>query len=465
MCKVEKSKKEIIILGMKTNKKVKIYAFLLIIFLIAILLNFYIYVDKTTKFNKRLNVFRSSHKQTDVILRVSPRMGESGSWLKRGVVIDGKTVDLKGTIYDITLNNYTDAKISDWNLKINIMQDCYINNAWCGTVEIHQNVASGQGKVQTLDMRKLSDVNIELENFIETQDMMIPLHKGDYLIYHPGINQNEMPVFAFNGAPGSATVGMIFYYSDSLSLNNFELSYFLQKKIMQGLEYDLFRIFLVLWIILVISLHVYIFANRKNEKELRSKVEMLEESLDLISHFVDAKDPYTQGHSHRVAEYSEMIAQKMGMSSQESRYVYYAGILHDVGKCYVPDNVLKKPGKLTDEEFDVIKSHTNFGAEMLSGITSIPGISDGAKYHHEKYNGRGYPVGLSGTSIPLIARIICVADSFDAMNSSRCYRKKLTKEYILEEIEKNKGTQFDPKIADVLLELISDGKILITNDC
>ena len=136
-------------------------------------------------------------------------------------------------------------------------------------------------------------------------------------------------------------------------------------------------------------------------------------------------------------------------------------MLHDCGKIGVPDNVLGKPGKLTDEEFQIIKSHTVKGGEILRSFKSIEGVNEGALYHHERYDGRGYPEGRAGVDIPYIARMICVTDSFDAMNTNRVYREKLSKEIIMEEIRKNKGKQFDPEIADVMLKLIDEGTITI----
>ena len=133
--------------------------------------------------------------------------------------------------------------------------------------------------------------------------------------------------------------------------------------------------------------------------------------------------------------------------------------IHDCGKIGIPDNILGKPGRLTDEEFAIMKSHTVHGGEILSSFKSLENVGEGALYHHERYDGRGYPEGRAGEDIPLIARMICVADSFDAMNSNRVYRDKRTREYILDEIEKNKGKQFDPRIADIMLELIREGKI------
>ena len=149
----------------------------------------------------------------------------------------------------------------------------------------------------------------------------------------------------------------------------------------------------------------------------------------------------------------------MGYEGEELDRIYYVALLHNCGKIGVPDNILRKPGKLTDEEFEVIKSHTVRGGDILSNFKSLKDVNEGALYHHERYDGKGYPEGKAGEDIPFIARIICVADSFDAMNSNRVYRNRLTMDDIIGEIEKNKGKQFDPVIADTLLRLIKDGRI------
>ena len=154
----------------------------------------------------------------------------------------------------------------------------------------------------------------------------------------------------------------------------------------------------------------------------------------------------------------------MGYEGEELDRIYYIALLHDCGKIGVPDNILGKPGRLTDEEFEIIKSHTVRGGEILSNFKSLENAGEGALYHHERYDGRGYPKGLKGEEIPLIARMICVADSFDAMNSSRVYRKNLSKEYIINELKKNQGTQFDPEIAEIMLKLINEGKVNIEDN-
>ncbi|MCR4695427.1 MAG: HD domain-containing protein [Pseudobutyrivibrio sp.] len=171
---------------------------------------------------------------------------------------------------------------------------------------------------------------------------------------------------------------------------------------------------------------------------------------------IDAKDPYTNGHSTRVAMYSREIARRAGKGDSYLQNIYYIGLLHDIGKIGVPDSILGKQGKLDKAEYDVIKLHTTIGSEILSEITEIPMLSVGARSHHERYGGGGYPDGLAGLDIPEEARIICVADAYDAMSSDRSYRSALTQEKIIEEIEKGKGGQFDPYFADIMLDMIKE---------
>lgn len=171
-----------------------------------------------------------------------------------------------------------------------------------------------------------------------------------------------------------------------------------------------------------------------------------------ISNAVDAKDSYTQEHSKRVSEYSVMIAKKLGFDDKRCEEIRQIALLHDIGKIAVSDAILNKPDKLTDDEYEVMKGHTTSGGQILKDLTIIDNVSLGAMHHHERYDGTGYPDGLSGDDIPLEARIIAVADAFDAMNSNRIYRKSLTRETILSELENGKGKQFDPKIVDLFMD-------------
>lgn len=194
--------------------------------------------------------------------------------------------------------------------------------------------------------------------------------------------------------------------------------------------------------------------------EKTREVELLTiESIATVANTIDAKDDYTRGHSFRVAAYSEALAGRLGWSEEDMKNIHYVALLHDIGKIGVPDSVLNKPFKLTDVEFEMIKNHTIMGAEILNDVRMIPNLSIGAKYHHERYDGKGYPEGLKGEEIPLVARIIGIVDSYDAMTSNRVYRKRLQDEIVRDELIKGKGTQFDPNLVDLFMELIEEGKL------
>ena len=197
----------------------------------------------------------------------------------------------------------------------------------------------------------------------------------------------------------------------------------------------------------------------------REVAKKTEENNKLFRHVVlalataiDAKDIYTNGHSERVAGYSKEIARRYGYDEQQQNDIYMMGLLHDVGKIGIPDSIIKKSDKLTDEEFEIIKTHPVIGAHILETIKEMPALIWGAKWHHEKYSGGGYPDGLTGDKIPEEARIIAVADSYDAMASRRSYRDVLPQNVVRAEIEKGKGTQFDPVFADIMLKMIDEDK-------
>ena len=175
-----------------------------------------------------------------------------------------------------------------------------------------------------------------------------------------------------------------------------------------------------------------------------------------LAQAIDAKDTYTNGHSERVAEYSKEIARRYGYTNDQQNDIYMMGLLHDVGKIGVPDAVINKPGRLTDEEYELIKQHPAQGDLILKKIKEMPKLSIGARWHHERYDGKGYPDGLAGTDILEEARIIAVADAYDAMTSRRSYRDILPQEYVRDEIEKGKGTQLDPVFADIMLQIITE---------
>ena len=192
-------------------------------------------------------------------------------------------------------------------------------------------------------------------------------------------------------------------------------------------------------------------------KESQLKTEKLTyQIMETLVQTIEAKDEYTKGHSRRVAQYSRVLAKKMGLDESEQKEIYFMGMLHDIGKIGIADQIINKPGKLTDEEYDMIKSHSEIGYNILKNMSEIKDIESGARWHHERYDGKGYPDGLSGEKIPLFARIIAVSDAYDAMTSNRSYRKELSQDEVMNEIKKGSGSQFDPDIAKCMLELIEE---------
>lgn len=178
--------------------------------------------------------------------------------------------------------------------------------------------------------------------------------------------------------------------------------------------------------------------------------------VQTLADAIDAKDTYTNGHSGRVAAYAREIAKRAGYTEKQQSQIYMMGLLHDVGKIGVPDAVINKPAKLTDEEWEYIKNHPVMGARILKNIPEMPMLSIGARWHHEKYDGSGYPDGLKGTDIPEEVRIIAIADAYDAMTSRRSYRAILPQGIVREELENGRGVQFDPGFADIMLAMIDE---------
>ena len=195
------------------------------------------------------------------------------------------------------------------------------------------------------------------------------------------------------------------------------------------------------------------------------KVEKLSlQAMLTLAQTIDAKDKYTKGHSSRVAKYSKKLAIKMGLSEAEQDTIYFMGLLHDIGKIGIPDNIINKPQKLTDEEFAIIKKHPEIGYDILKNFAEIPNIEAGARWHHERMDGKGYPDGLKGEEIPRLVRIISVADAYDAMTSKRSYRDILPQSYIRQELEKGKGKQFDPEVAEAMIQLIDEDTDYLMNE-
>jgi len=248
-------------------------------------------------------------------------------------------------------------------------------------------------------------------------------------------------LLVFSVAPFVAAIAQIFAYGFSLA------------NISMGITAVVFYIFAI------IDINEKVAESHEREteylKERKDRMNvLLDQTARVLASAIDAKDKYTHGHSSRVAQYSKAIAQVSGKGEQECEEIYYAALVHDVGKIGISDAVINKKGRLTEEEYEEMKKHPVIGKKILAEANLSPFLQEGAYYHHERFDGKGYPEGKKGTDTPELARIIAVADAYDAMTSKRSYRDPLPQEKVREEIEKGIGLQFDPIFAEIMLQLI-----------
>ena len=269
-----------------------------------------------------------------------------------------------------------------------------------------------------------------------------------------------------NLSPGEYTFRLAVFSEDGTKLK--ETTYTFEK---ETAIYDniWFRYYMIGVAAVFIGWLTWFISRRQIERTLElqqaklnialQQVQMGNETILAIARTVDAKDVRTSKHSQRVSDYSALIAGEYGFSPEEKENIRKAALLHDIGKIGIPDSVLNKPGRLTDEEYAIMKTHVTRGAEILKDFTMIEHVAEGARYHHERYDGKGYPDHLAGEDIPLYGRIISIADAFDAMTANRVYRKRQDFDYVMGELHKGRGTQFDPELLDIFLKLIDDKKI------
>ena len=361
--------------------------------------------------------------------------------------------------YDFMVNNNTKDRVSSFTFVLNFSTDAFLASAWNGALEIHQ-YRDGREIVDRIpDLREFNPANHTVDTLTVDGETFVYMKAGDWLLYHPSsaMNAVEVPIEPFEGT----TPGIIMYVEmgKTIEQSTLEIEYRLHRNLQSEPLFWVSMAGFAVWFVALIVLGITSAQIKKFRVRHERDNVIINESIETFTGFIDAKDPYTNGHSKRVAVYTRCIADEMGYAGEELDRIYYIALLHDCGKIGVPDSILTKPGRLKDEEFEVIKSHTVRGGEILSHFKSLKNAGEGALYHHERYDGKGYPEGRAGEDIPLIARMICVADSFDAMNTNRVYRNKLSKERIIEEIETNKGRQFDPQIADVFLRLLRENRL------
>lgn len=322
----------------------------------------------------------------------------------------GVSKDSVGSQYDFTLFNNTTYEIIDWKVQVSYPVGSYIDSTWNGKYSIQ-----GEGIYVT---------PVEYNQRIESQ-AAIPF-------------------------------GMVVYTPKDFRVKEVSIEVVFKKKITD--IYTFWLAIIMFWICLFSSICYLItqFKMKDVRKQREWYRQMINEFLQTFANVIDAKDKDTVGHSLRVAAYSRALSKRMNMSLEEQEWIYYIALMHDIGKIGIPDAILQKPAKLEADEYEIIKRHTIIGGEILKDLTAIEEIACGAKYHHEHYDGSGYPEGLKGEEIPLYARIICVADSYDVMANKRCYKKALDKEQIIKELKRCSGIHFDPKIVEKMLEILAE---------
>ena len=333
---------------------------------------------------------------------------------------EGQDYQNYGAQYDTTVRNNTDYDIIKWKITIDVPEkkDIIVDSYWNGDYKFED------GKI----------------------------------IFTAGEKVDPIP-------PGQdVSFGAVIISDGLMKLDKYEFTGCKDKPITHYFTFWAIMVLFIVWSTSVVAYIIYRIREAGYERNERIKDNIISQAMNAIANLVDAKDPYTKGHSTRVSYYTQKIAEKMGLHETEVKNLGYIALMHDCGKIGIPDNILTKPARLTDEEFKIMQGHTTYGGKALEEFTSMDGIVEGALYHHERYDGKGYPKKLKGENIPLYARIIGVADALDAMNSDRCYRPHLKPEVIKQELKKNSGSQFDPDIVECALELIEDGVIKLGTD-
>ncbi len=303
-------------------------------------------------------------------------------------------------------------------------------------------------------------LKLTVPSFVLNYSLIDPQVSYELKGFDTGINtvlRSELMPVDYTNLPGGS-YDFVLQIRDAMGRGDKQISVHIVKE-KAYYEQLWFMITVGALIFLLMALALSLFFRRKVkslEKKRKEARELFEQTAEALSGAIDAKDRYTNGHSHRVADYSLKIAKEAGMSEEECEQAYFAALLHDVGKIGVPIGILAKKGRLTDEEFEQIKQHPVTGGQILSSIRNSPWLSIGAKYHHERYNGKGYPEGLAGEDIPALARIIAVADAYDAMTSNRSYRNAIPQHIVREEMVKGIGSQFDPEFAKIMIHLIDE---------
>lgn len=342
------------------------------------------------------------------------------------------------------------------------------NEQYAGRLEKPQMLLVGLDKDSVHQMTEVFSDQFQLAAAADNEEMMAILEHGR----RPDIILLDMtnPAYSldtwlkpFKKHAASAQIPMVLIYSEKCMDN-------LLQGVSEGVSEYIVKPFHIELVMMRVAralqfarlqndLHSEVSMRCKVYKEKNHRISiLLSQVVDALGKTIDAKDKFTKGHSERVAKYSVMIGKKLGLSKDDLTALNYAALLHDIGKLKIPDKIINKPDKLTKEEYDIVKQHPVWGTDILRNFTAMKGVHEAARWHHERFDGAGYPDGKQGAEIPEAVRIISVADAYDSMTSNRAYRDIKEQSLVRSEIEKGRGTQFDPVMANIMLEIIDEDK-------
>ena len=461
-----------------SEKVKKIYLVFMSLLTVTMIGIFVYCIISTRQYN---SILRSANTEGgECTFELAPRNGDETSWTHDGN-LNGREVKMYACTYDGEIKYNSKILLSSWTLRIDIESDCYINQAWCGNVEIHQN-----DSVQTLDLRNPDDYDITLDYIIDGDLTLIPLSAGDYLIYYPSESANEFPLAISQKYPSEAIMGVIFYWEEGAENPHFSSSveYLNKKSVFQGKAATAGIVLLILWVLMLeSSITTYIAAkvtksrtelkmttelnktlNTEVEKRTQKIAEIQRKIVLGLAEIIENRDSNTGGHVKRTSDVTAIIIDELkkynnsAISMEKANDIVQAAPMHDLGKITIPDSILTKPGRLTDEEFAIMKTHSAKSGEiviqMLEGVEEEHFLETAyniARHHHERWDGKGYPDGIAGTDIPIEARVMAIADVYDALVSKRCYKEPMSFEQAAQIMCENMGSQFDPMMKDIFL--------------
>lgn len=367
----------------------------------------------TRSLDSQLNRTYSYH-QGDIL----ESFEKTGLWFECERTSDfWQTGEYLGAQYDLNLFNFLSYDLCDWKIIIEVPDGSYVDAFWNGIFQIKDD--------------KLYITSVSYNEVIRNQGYPI-----GFIMYIPDV-------------PGA----------ESWVLKDISMTYKIYLQVHDLTSFWVFIGFIIFISILIVVYVVLLLRIAEAKKLQLIYKDITEQALSTFANAIDAKDNYTEGHSRRVALFAREIARRMRLKYEKQEEIFYIAMMHDIGKIGIPDRILNKPTRLTDEEWEIMQKHPIYSGEILKEFTAISDMASAVKYHHEWYDGTGYPYKLKGEEIPFVSRIITVADSFDTMDSKRVYRDPLPKEEIIKQLRENAGRQFDPEIVPYMIAMLEDGAV------